>query len=160
MRDQERLAALYAKFGPVIFARCRRLLGDDAAAEDATHETFLRIHRHLESTPREALAWIYRIATNLCLNELRDRKRRAEPRDDLPEAIGANVEVALADRDLAERLIRRADPKISAVAWLCYVDGMDQEEVAEVLGLSRRTVVNHLSKFNRNALKFVRRVGG
>ncbi len=154
---EDRLTSLYTRFGPVIFARCRNLLGDNAAAEDATQETFMRVHRHLDSTPDAALGWIYRIATNYCLNELRNRGRRAEPRESLPERADESLEAVLANRDLVKRLILRADPQVANVAWLHHVDGMEQTEVATVLGMSRRTVVNRLADFNRNALKFIRR---
>jgi RNA polymerase sigma-70 factor, ECF subfamily len=159
-RDEQRLVDLYRRFGPVIFARCRGILGDSAAAEDATQETFMRVQRHLDSSPPQALTWIYRIATNYCFNELRNRRRRAVPVDELPELADTGVEAALADRDLAARLIRRAHPKIAAAAWLHHVEGMDQEEVADILGISRRTVLNRLAEFNRNAMKFVRRTHG
>ena len=160
VRDEQRLVGLYRRFGPVIFARCRGILGDNAAAEDATQETFMRVQRHLDSSPPQALTWIYRIATNYCFNELRNRRRRAVPVDVIPEVAVAGVEEALADRDLAARLIRRAHPKIAAAAWLHYVEGMDQEEVAAVLDISRRTVINRLAEFNKNAMKFVRRAHG
>src|SRR6266852_2750752 len=137
------LADLYRAYGPTIYTRCRRLLGDEAAAEDAVQETFMRVQRHLERAPdsREALAWIYRIATNYCLNELRNAKTRAEPVEELPEVPSGYTEELLLDRDLAARLIHRAPEKLRAVAWLHYVDGMAQEEVARVLGTSRRTVL-------------------
>jgi RNA polymerase sigma-70 factor (ECF subfamily) len=141
----------------VIYARCRRLLGDGAAAEDATQETFMRVHRHLDKADsREALAWIYRIATNYCLNEIRNRKRRPEPAEQI-EQIGDDLYVALADRDLAERIVERAPEKLRVVAWLHHVDGLDQAEVARVLDISRRTVVNRLAEFSTNARKFVER---
>jgi RNA polymerase sigma-70 factor (ECF subfamily) len=157
MPDDDRLARLFRTFGPLIYARCRRMLDDAAAAEDATQETFLRVQRHLDRAPPEALAWIYRIATNYCLNELRDRSRRAEPREQLPENGSADLEGALADRDLAARLVARAAPKLRAVAWLHHVDGLEQAEVARVLGVSRRTVVGRLAAFRQNAQKFLRR---
>jgi hypothetical protein len=53
----------YRAYGGVVFARCRVLLGNDAAAEDATQETFLRVHRHFQEQlrgPDSALAWLYR----------------------------------------------------------------------------------------------------
>jgi RNA polymerase sigma-70 factor (ECF subfamily) len=161
--DDQRLSQLYREYGGLIYGRCRRLLGDDAAAEDATQETFLRVQRHLDRAPdaSEAIAWVYRIATNYCLNELRDRRRRAEPRAE-PLAVevpsGPPVEELLADRDLAARLVARAPEKLRSVAFLHYVDGMDQGEVARVLGVSRRTVVTRLKIFSENAHKFMRRV--
>jgi RNA polymerase sigma-70 factor (ECF subfamily) len=149
------LSELYRTYGPVIYARCRRLLGDGAAAEDATQETFMRVHRHLhKADSREALGWIYRIATNYCLTAIRKRKHRPVPHDELPELPGGDVEHVLADRDLASRIVARAPEKLRAVAWLYYVDGLDQSEVARVLDISRRTVINRLAEFTANARKF------
>ena len=118
----------------------------------------MRVHRHLDKAEgRDALAWIYRIATNYCLNEIRNRKRRAEPTDELPEVVTTDIVRALADRDLAERIVARAPEKLRVVAWLHHVDGMDQGEVARVLDISRRTVVNRLAEFAENAQKFIQR---
>src|SRR4051794_24167638 len=70
---------LYARFGPSIYARCRQILRDSAAAEDATQEVFFRIHPRLGTIagPREALAWLYKTATHHCLNEVRNGRTRA-----------------------------------------------------------------------------------
>jgi RNA polymerase sigma-70 factor (ECF subfamily) len=155
----DKLTRLYAEYGPIIYARCRRMLADESAAEDATQETFMRVYRHIERAPdsRQALAWIYRIATNYCLNEIRDRRLRPDPHAEVPEVAGRAPEPWLADRDLAMKLIVRAPGNVRAVAWLTHVDGLEQAEVASVLGISRRTVVNHLATFAKNAHKFVRR---
>lgn len=158
---EDRLTGLYRAYGPVIYSRCARLLGDGAAAEDATQETFMRVQRHLGNVPDagQALAWIYRVATNYCLNELRDRRRRPEVRDDLGDLAdrAGDLEAVLVDRDLVARIVRRSPEKVRAVAWLHHVDGLDQGEVARVLRLSRRTVVNRLAEFKKNALKFIGR---
>ncbi len=154
----DRLTALYRAHGPVIYARCRRLLGDAGAAEDATQETFMRVYRHLDrADSREALGWIYRIATNYCLNEIRNRKHRPESREQPPEIFGESLEHVLADRDLAARIVERSPEKLRVVAWLHHVDGLDQGEVATVLDISRRTVVNRLAEFTDNARKFIQR---
>src|SRR5438477_7232527 len=105
-----RVTHLYRKFGPAIYSRCRRLLKDDALAEDATQEVFVRVMRHIESAPDDtaALAWIYRISTNYCLNLIRDRGRQAEPVDEIPETASAHPEPEMLDRDLAMQLVNRA----------------------------------------------------
>lgn len=155
---EDRLTALYRAYGPVIYARCRRLLGDGVAAEDATQETFMRVHRHLDKADsQQALGWIYRIATNYCLNEIRNRKRRPELHDEVPEVVGESLELALADRDLVAQIVDRAPEKLRVVAWLHHVDGLDQTEVARVLDISRRTVINRLAEFTDNARKFIHR---
>ena len=156
-----RLAELYRRYGPTIYARCRRLLRDDAAAEDATQEVFLRVLRHIDAAPNDqaALAWIYRISTNWCLNHLRDRARQAEPVEKLPEQVGENPEAGMMDRDLCMRLLARAPEKLRAPALLYYVDGMEQASIAELLGISRRTVINRLGEFQSRARKFGAREG-
>jgi RNA polymerase sigma-70 factor (ECF subfamily) len=166
---EDELSRLYSLYGPVIYARCRSLLGDDAAAEDATQETFIRVFRHLSRLPpgQEALFWIHRVATNHCLNELKARRRRpllaAEEFEASVAAADAAaapiVEERLVDRDLAARVIGGAQTKLRAAAWLYYVDGFEQEEVAGILGLSRRSVASYLAVFIDNARKFVRRTG-
>jgi RNA polymerase sigma-70 factor (ECF subfamily) len=157
----ERVAELYRSFGPAIYSRCRRLLKDPVTAEDATQEVFLRVLRHIRDAPdeRAALAWVYRISTNYCLNRLRDAKRDAEPMEELPERAGADLEQELMDRDLALRLVLRVPEKLRAPAVLHYIDGMEQAQVALVLGVSRRTVINRLSEFTSRARKFLARGG-
>jgi RNA polymerase sigma-70 factor (ECF subfamily) len=148
------LATLYRTFGGAIYSRCRRILDDPQAAEDATQETFLRVYRHLEEVPDmgQALRWIYRIATNYCLNEVRNRKLRPLPVEQLPEgAPVVPIDGPIADRQLVQRVVARVPEKLRAVAWLYHVDGMDQAEVADVLGISRRTVVNRLNAFREKA---------
>lgn len=159
--SSDRVTELYRRYGPTIYWRCVRLLGDAGAAEDATQETFVRVHRHLARAPddRDAIAWIWRIATNLCLNERRDAGRRPVPSEpaEIVELDAPLHDGLHADRDLARRVIARADPRDRVVAWLYHVDGLGQDEIARVLGISRRTVVNRLQSFSDNARKFVRR---
>jgi RNA polymerase sigma-70 factor (ECF subfamily) len=152
----DRLTQLYARYGRAIYSRCNRLLADPVAAEDATQETFLRVYRHLHAVPDadEALRWIYRVATNYCLNELRDQRHRPQPSSGhFDEPMDANPEGRLSDRQLVQRLVKTAPDRLRSTAWLHYVDGFGQAEVAQILGVSRRTVVYDLAEFNRRAQK-------
>jgi len=152
-----RFDVLYQSYGPAIFARCCRLLADRSAAEDASQEIFLRVHRHIGSAPAndEALRWMFRITTNYCLNMIRDRKLRPPPTDDCAEVVGvACPETCIADRDLGRRLAMSAPAHLRTVAWLYHVEGLAQHEIAEELGISRRTVVNYLGAFAEYAEGF------
>jgi RNA polymerase sigma-70 factor (ECF subfamily) len=157
---EDRLTSLYREYGQAIYWRCLKILRDEAAAEDATQETFLRVHRHLERAPDadEAGRWILRIATNYCLNVARDRRRDPEPRDELPDVpADVGLEKVLSDRDLVRRIVGRVDEKLRTVAWAHYVDGLDHVEAGRMLGISRRTVANRLAVFEERARKIIRR---
>lgn len=142
---------LYIAYGGVIRGRCRRLLGDAAAAEDATHEVFLRAFRHHDRAPEgaEILPWLRRIATNYCLNEVRNRSVRARP---LPEDSDTrHPEESISARSDARRLLASLPDRLRDVAWLTYVDDMEQAETARALGISRRTVVNRIRELRECA---------
>src|SRR3954449_13320722 len=72
---------------------CYRMLGSSFEAEDAVQETMMRGWRALGSFEgRSALrSWLYRIATNVCLDQLRGRRRRATPIDMSPAAPAESV---------------------------------------------------------------------
>jgi RNA polymerase sigma-70 factor (ECF subfamily) len=103
---------------------CYRMLGSPFEAEDAVQETMLRAWRgfdHFEG--RAALrSWLYRIATNVCLDMLKGRERRAMPMDFGPaqEPIEANLhtrpEVTWIEPILDSALAGEADPADVAVA--------------------------------------------
>src|SRR5690242_4964069 len=80
----ERVAELYREFGPAVYRRCYGLLRDREAAQDATQEVFRKLLRDEARLARrdDVLPWIWRVATNHCLNQRRNARRRGE--EDLP----------------------------------------------------------------------------
>lgn len=157
MDHREAAARLYREFGPAVYRRCLRLLHDREAARDATQEVFMRLVRNMARLEErgDALPWIYRVTTNHCLNVLRNRGRRGE------EALSNDLETdersaaeALPDRRLAQELLNRFDPSTQAVVVGVFVDGMEREEVASALGISKRTVSRRLERFLSSSRRF------
>ena len=103
------------------------------------------------------LPWIYRVPTNYCLNLRRNAGRRGE--EALPEIEIAAPEApeAVPERQLVQRVLSRFDAKTQAVAVGVFVDGMEHEEIAQALGISRRTVARKLERFVGNARKYLLR---
>jgi RNA polymerase sigma-70 factor (ECF subfamily) len=146
---------MYARYNRVVFRRARNLLGDEDAAADATHEVFLRLLRDGASSAFDAnpMAWLLRTTTNLCLNSLRDGRRRRE--------LTRVGEAATARNDADARVILRSILKqipanLQDVAVNYYVDGRSQDEIAAIVGLSRRTVCNRLASFHAAVGKVLR----
>ncbi len=158
--EREETARLYRELGPAVYRRCLRLLGDREAARDATQEVFVKLLRDMKRLEdRETvLPWIYRVATNHCLNLRRNARRRGE--EDLEPALEVAhgpSEARYPERQLAQKVLSRFDAETQAVAVGVFVDGMEHEEIATALGISRRTVSRKLERFVANARKYVDR---
>ena len=156
--EARRIADLYKECGPFVYRRCMRLLKNPDAASDATQEVFLKLVRDTERLAQhEAIVpWMYQVATNHCLNVRRNNVRRGEERADPDLEVASTASAsAYPDRVLAQAILSQFDAATQAVAVGVLVDGMEYEEVAEALGISRRTVARKLDRFVENARKFV-----
>jgi RNA polymerase sigma-70 factor, ECF subfamily len=149
------LADLYAKYSPAIYAHCRRFLQSPAAARDATQEAFVRVLARGVVLPREeeALRYLYRVSTNVCLNLLREHNvhTRAAPSIAAGSSHVGSAEAGLADREFVTAVLDRCGEGGAQVAIMHYLDGMSQVEIADLLGITRRTVFNRLRKLARVA---------
>jgi len=79
--DRQALEELLLRHYDRVYGLCRRMLCNDADAEDAVQDTLLSAVKNLARFDRRSSfgTWIYRIATNTCLDELRRRRRRPVP---------------------------------------------------------------------------------
>jgi RNA polymerase sigma-70 factor (ECF subfamily) len=151
------VANLYRELGAAVYRRCLRLLGDRAAAEDATQEVFMKLLRDMARLQdrKTVLPWVYRVATNHCLNVRRDAARRgpaaaSEDLDLVADRFGERPD-AYPERQLAQAVLSRFDEQTQAVAVGALVDGMEHEEIAKALGISTRSVSRKLGRFLENA---------
>ena len=149
------LAALYQKYAPAIYAHCRRMLQSQAAARDATQEAFIRVLTRGPRFPNDedALRYLYRVSTNVCLNQIREVKvhTRAAASLRLRPSSSGSMEGQHVDREFVAAVLDRCGEAGASVAVMRYVDGMSQVEIAETLGITRRTVFNRLRKVARIA---------
>lgn len=144
----EEVEDLYARYGETILVRCRQLLGDEAQAWDAMHRTFVTAiqKRHTYRGEGEAIAWLYTIATRICLDALRVRKRR--PMDPIGE-LGDHGHQAstLADRQTVARLLTQFPRRVQEIVVLRFFDELEVREIAARTGASERTVARRLRRF-------------
>jgi len=107
---------------------------------DVCQDVFVRLlegRRRLRAEAPSSL--LYRIATNLCLNRIRDRRRRPSTSDDevLYRIAAADDHGARSEsRSILDRLFGRHPESSRTLAVLHYVDGLSLEEVAREVGLS------------------------
>ncbi len=155
--NRAHIAELYRTWGPAIYRRCLRLLRDQEAARDATQEVFRKALSSPEklADPQTALPFIYRIATNYCLNERRNAGRRGET--ELVDLDLSSGHPEFPQRRLVQRVLSRFDARTQSIAVGVLVDGMEHEEVADALGISRKTVSRRLTRFLEHARKYLER---
>jgi len=140
-----------------VYRRALSLLGHPEDAREIMQESFCQLVRGQErfegrSTP---FTYLYRIATNLSIDALRRRKTRGEPVSvddrDLQSEPAATAQRALAAASELAELTVGLDPETLTVAVMVHVDGLTQDEIAESLELSRRTVGKRLKRFAEHA---------
>jgi RNA polymerase sigma factor (sigma-70 family) len=128
--------ALFERYGPMVLRRCRQLLRDEDEARDLAQDVFVQVlRRRLQLSDAYPSSLLFRIATNLCLNRIRDRRRAPLDEDDRTLARIAVYEDRDAPLTLA-RLFRGHPESTRTMAVLHYLDGMTLEQVARECRMS------------------------
>ncbi len=171
--DEAAFRALFEKHGRATMAFCQRFVKDTARAEELAQDVFLKLHQTADRyTPTARFTtYLYRIATNHCLNEVRRGEYRARPEPDPGSRDGGPLDPdALAGHgptpeDLARAgaLSRDVDALLAslpgnqrAALVLARFEGMPYEEIADVLGT---TVPSVKSLVHRATVSAARALG-
>jgi DNA-directed RNA polymerase specialized sigma24 family protein len=137
--DRGDLERLYQRYGAVVCQRARRLLGDEQLARDVCHDVFVQILRARPAwNPVSPVGWLYTTTTNCCLNLLRGQRRWRRAATDHPP-----VPVTAGDLPLGA-LFRDIPERLQEIAIYYGLEGMSQDEIALVLGISQKTVSNRI----------------
>ena len=153
--DTEALyARLFEQYEQPIYQYVYRLLGDSEDARDFTQDAFLKAYRKLPETLAKGnfqpQAWLYRIATNVCLDELRHRKllkwqpwesfvslfHPTQVARDNPERDAIQTET----RNEVGLVLEKLSPRYRAALVLREFHGLGYEEIADVMGTSRTAI--------------------
>ncbi len=108
-----------------------------------------------------AATFLFGIATNICLNRIRNRAARDDTwaasvaRD--AEGVRAGLADAAEARQLTAAILAKVDPETAAIAVYHFVDGLPQGEIAKIVGRSRVTVNQRLRRLLRHARHLVER---
>ncbi len=140
MIDALDVEVLIRRYAPMVLRRCRRLLHDEDEALDACQDVFLRLLQQAgRLDARYPSSLLYRMATNVCLNRIRDGRRQPAGAEDEVLLRIASAEDPGAGSDarlLLDRLFGRQPESTRTMAVLHYVDGLTLEQVAAETGLS------------------------
>lgn len=151
-----------------VFQLCYRMLGDRHEAEDVAQEAFLRAYTNLHTFQlnRKFSTWLYRIATNLCIDRLRKKKPDYYLDAEVAGTEGLDMysqipsdtklpEDELERLEIKERIqmeIQRLPEKYRSVIVLKYIDELSLKEISEILNLPVGTVKTRIHR-GRDALR-------
>ncbi len=152
--DEFAFVALYNRYKGPVFAYCAKMLLDRAAAEDTLQETFVRVYENRErlTRPGSFKAWLFTIARNQCLNQLR-RSGRQEPLPDRP--LPAHGETPFSNLmkseqvDLVNEYLGRLTPEYREVIVLREYQNLSYEEIVAVTRNTVSSVKSRLFKARR-----------
>jgi RNA polymerase sigma-70 factor (ECF subfamily) len=153
----DRLAAseIVMRYSKPVYAICYRMVGA-AHAEDATQETFMRMWRTApkwNDTGSKFSSWLFKVATNVCLDHLRKRKREA-PEDAAPEQVDRGT---LADeqlmqqeqREMVEKALLALPYRQRIAITLCHLQELGNIEAAKIMDVSVEALESLLSRGRR-----------
>jgi RNA polymerase sigma-70 factor (ECF subfamily) len=149
---------LVQRYQRQVYNLAYRMLGNAEDAGDLVQDTFLRAYGALTSFRQDAsfLTWLYKIASNLCIDQLRSRKAKStlsleveleegrEPAADLRSTGPEEAAVRGSVQDVVQRAILNLPEKYRAVVVMRHLNDMSVDEIARVLELPTGTVKTHL----------------
>jgi RNA polymerase sigma-70 factor (ECF subfamily) len=168
--DSAAMNELLARHYDRVHAVCRRIAGASRDADDAAQETMIRIVRHLDKFDGRSSfgTWVYRIATNTSLDELRKRRRRPQLHivgadNDAPHEVAdpmADREVeASVDRSAIDAALTALPEDFRVPLVMRDVADLDYDEIAETLGIPVGTVKSRIARGRRQMVAHLENTG-
>ena len=166
--DQNAYADIVNLYQHKLYQICYRMLGNKQEAEDIAQEAFVRAYINLHSydQKRKFSTWIYRIATNLCIDRIRKKKpdyyldaevagtdgldmySQIAADEKLPEDVVAQMEL----QDRIQYEISRLPDKYRSVIVLKYIEELSLQEISDILDMPLGTVKTRIHR-GREALR-------
>jgi RNA polymerase sigma-70 factor, ECF subfamily len=166
--DQDAFAEIVEYYKDKVYQLCYRMLGNAHEAEDSTQEAFIRAYVNIHSydSTKKFSTWLYRIATNLCIDRIRKKKpdyyldaeisgtdgldmySQIPAKQELPEDELEKLEL----QEQIQQEILKLPEKYRSVIVLKYVDELSLKEISDILDLPVGTVKTRIHR-GREALR-------
>lgn len=167
IQDKEAFAELVKRYQTRLYNLAYRITGDREESKDLVQESFLRAYRALPTFRQGSpfSPWLFRIAVNVCLNYLRQRRERPADIVDMEEHLGdgsVGVPEMVEQRETQEvvqKAILRLPEHYRAVILLRHQQDLTYEEMAQVLDMPLGTVKTHLFRAREKLKEILQRTG-
>ena len=146
--DQRALGVVYQEFSSGVFAYCLKILADRQSAEDVVQDTFLKVRLHVDSLQKNESfkSWIFRIARNEALMQIRKRRQNGQIDDETVwEEETPHVQLVKSERsEIINRLLDSLKHEYREVLLLLVYESMSYAEIATVTGTTESSVKSRI----------------
>jgi RNA polymerase sigma-70 factor (ECF subfamily) len=142
------IEGLVTKYQKMVYSLAYRLTNDMDAAQDLTQETFIKVLKGINAFKMKSSfkTWVYRIATNVCLNRMRKRNPETMELDEAVVQSSSNVLTSIITQEQGIRLnraIHRLTERQKLAVTLRTMEGLSCRETADIMGCSEGAVKAH-----------------
>lgn len=169
--DVNAFEKLVTEYEKSVYAIALRMTGNAEDAADMTQETFIKAYNSLQSFRGDSKfsVWLYRIASNVCLDFLRSRSRKPTVSLSVEDDEGEEVELDVADesqspelllergltRDAVRRGLQALPPDYRQILLLREIQGLSYEEIADALRIEVGTVKSRIFRARKRLCTFL-----
>ena len=169
--DVNAFETLVVEYEKNVYAITQRMTGNAEDAADMTQETFIKAYNSLSSFRGDSKfsVWLYRIATNVCLDFLRSRSRKPTVSLSMEDDDGEEMQLDIADesqspemllergltRDAVRRGLNALPPDYKQILLLREIQGLSYEEISDVLTLEVGTVKSRIFRARKRLCAFL-----
>jgi RNA polymerase sigma-70 factor (ECF subfamily) len=175
--DRDAFQTLVERYQEKVYSICYGKIGDEHDAKDVSQDVFIKVYRYIDGFNKNAsfYTWLYRIAVNTSIDFLRKQSRRDKVDYDdtierneeflegddmlMPSKLGLNPDEALGRKELRSEMLEALNElseKHRTILNLREVEGLSYDEMAEVLDISKGTVMSrlyHARRYFQDALR-------
>lgn len=154
-KDNKWIGILLQRYTLLLLGTCMNYLKNEEAAKDAVQQIFLKAITELSKYRVEYFkSWIYMVAKNHCLMQLRDKNIFIEPHENQQLQFEETDKTAIADKENTLKAMEIAIDELNAEQKTCvtlfYLKKKSYQEIAEVTGFSLMQVKSHIQNGKRN----------
>ena len=169
--DVNAFEKLVTEYEKAVYAIALRMTGNAEDAADMTQETFIKAYNSLQSFRGDSKfsVWLYRIASNVCLDFLRSRSRKPTVSLSVEDDEGEETELDIADesqspelllergltRDAVRRGLEALPPDYRQILLLREIQGLSYEEIADTLSIEVGTVKSRIFRARKRLCGFL-----
>ena len=142
------LEGLVTKYQKMVYSLAYRLTNDMDAAQDVTQETFIKVMKGMKTFKMKSSfkTWVYRVATNVCLNHMRKKNPATLELDAAVVQSSSNVLTSMITQEQGihlKRALHRLTERQKLAVTLRTMEGLSCRETADIMGCSEGAVKAH-----------------